>query len=120
MRNLVNIKHAAYQLNSDLPLTAHAWDTASESLICAFGPTADKEVIELRRVQDEGARSRHDTTLIASWDAPCPLPELAVDKVVDLHHFGYNETSCLVLAGGDIVVIRSQPLPGQDKISTLR
>lgn len=116
MRNLLNIKHAAYQLNSELPLTAHAWDTSSDSLICAFGPTAEKEVIELRRVQDEGARSQHESTLIASWDAPCPLPELTVDRIINLYHFGYNETSCLVLAGGDIVVVRSQPNPGQDKI----
>lgn len=116
MRNLLNIRHVAYQLNSDLPLTAHAWDTATNSLICAFGPSAQKEVIELRRVKDEGARAQIESTLIAAWDAPSPLPDLAVDKVIDLHHFGHSETSCLVLAGGDIVVVRSQPLPGQDKI----
>ena len=116
MRNLKNIKHAAYQLHSGLPLAAHAWDTATESLICAFGPTSGNDVLELRRV---GVKSAHDesaSTLIASWDAPCPLQGLPVDKVLDLHHFGHNETSCVVLAGGDIVVVRSQPLPGQDKI----
>jgi elongator complex protein 1 len=116
MRNLLNIKHAAYQLNPALPLTAQAWDTATDSIVCAFGPAAGRDVIELRRVQDLGARAQNEHALIASWDAPSPLPDLAVDRIVSLHHFGHSETTCLVLAGGDIVVIRSQPVQGQDKI----
>ena len=55
-------------------------------------------------------------TTITSWDAPCPSPDLACDLVLDLHYFGDSLTACLVLAGGDIVVVREEPLPGEDRI----
>lgn len=35
---------------------------------------------------------------------------------MSLHYFGDSQTVCLVLAGGDIVVVREDPLPGEDKI----
>lgn len=43
---------------------------------------------------------------VASWDAPSPNPDLAVDRVVSLHHFAGSLTTCLVLEGGDIVVVQ--------------
>jgi elongator complex protein 1 len=43
---------------------------------------------------------------VASWEAPSPNPDLAVDQVVSLHYFADTATSCLVLAGGDIVVVQ--------------
>jgi elongator complex protein 1 len=55
-------------------------------------------------------------TIITSWDAPCPNPDLSCDVVLSLHYFGDSLTACLVLAGGDIVVIREEPLPGEDRI----
>lgn len=55
-------------------------------------------------------------TVITSWDAPCPNPELACDQVLSLHYFGDSLTACLVLAGGDIVVVREEPMPGEDRI----
>lgn len=54
--------------------------------------------------------------MITSWDAPCPNPDLACDEILSLHYFGDSLTACLVLAGGDIVVIREEPLAGEDRI----
>ncbi|PYH47499.1 Elongator subunit IKI3 [Aspergillus saccharolyticus JOP 1030-1] len=120
MRNLKTVRLAEVQLQTELPLTATAWDTASDAVICTFGPTATAAVIELRR-------KRHDAYFsepvgadvfecIASWDAPCPLPELECDRVLSLHYFADNLTACLVLEGGDIIIVREEPLPGEDKI----
>ena len=38
------------------------------------------------------------------------------DEVLSLHYFGDSQTACLVLAGGDIVVVREEPLGGEDRI----
>src|SRR3569833_2840997 len=43
---------------------------------------------------------------VASWNALSPNPEVPVDRVVNLHHFSDNLTTCIVLAGGDIVTVR--------------
>ena len=120
MRNLKIVRLAEVQLQNELPLTATAWDTASDAVVCTFGPSASQPVIELRR-------KRHDAyfpdpvgadafEIIASWDAPCPLPDLECDRVLSLHYFADNLTACLVLEGGDIVIVREEPLPGEDKI----
>jgi elongator complex protein 1 len=58
-------------------------------------------------------------SLIASWDVPSPNPDLPCDKVLDLHYFGDNLTACLVLAGGDIIVVREEPLPGEGQIEIM-
>ncbi|KAL4878550.1 IKI3 family-domain-containing protein [Aspergillus karnatakaensis] len=120
MRNLKNVRLAEVQLRDGLPLTATAWDTSSDAVICTFGPTPTNAVIELRR-------KRHDLYFsdpvspeifetIASWDAPCPLPDLACDRVLSLHYFADTLTACLVLRGGDIIIVREEPLPGEDRI----
>ncbi|OOF97813.1 hypothetical protein ASPCADRAFT_141486 [Aspergillus carbonarius ITEM 5010] len=120
MRNLKTVRLAEVQLQNELPLTSTAWDTASDAVVCTFGPTASNPVIELRR-------KRHDAYFsepvgadafecIASWDAPCPLPDLECDRVLSLHYFADNLTACLVLEGGDIIIVREEPLPGEDKI----
>lgn len=42
---------------------------------------------------------------LASWDAPSPNPDLPADRIVSLHYFSDAATACLVLEGGDIVVV---------------
>ncbi|KAL2809968.1 IKI3 family-domain-containing protein [Aspergillus granulosus] len=120
MRNLKNVRLAEVQLQSDLPLTATAWDTASDAVICTFGPTPTNAVIELRRKRHDAyfsdPVSREVFETIASWDAPCPLPELDCDRVLSLHYFADTLTACLVLEGGDIIIVREEPLSGEDKI----
>ena len=120
MRNLKNVRLAEVQLQNDLPLTATAWDAVSDSVVCTFGPAEGNAVIELRRKSQDAyfpepvGADVFDS--IASWDAPCPLPDLACDRVLSLHYFADNLTACLVLEGGDIVIVREEPLPGEDKI----
>lgn len=102
--------------SNDLPLSATAWDTSSNSLLCAFGPSDSKPVIELKRLQQRSDSTQNDLATVASWDAPCPLPSLSCDIILDLHHFSDSSTSCLVLAGGDIIVVRENPISGEDLI----
>jgi elongator complex protein 1 len=120
MRNLKNVRLAEVQLQNELPLTATAWDTASDAVISTFGPTETNAVIELRRKRQDAYFSEPVGAdvfeCIASWDAPCPLPDLPCDRVLSLHYFADNLTACLVLEGGDIVIVREEPLPGEDKI----
>lgn len=117
MRNLRCVRNAVRRIPEDaLPLTATAWDTSADSLICTFGPSESSAVVELKRLVDEASTAPDAFTLIASWDAPCPLPELAYDQVLSLQYFPDTLTACLVLAGGDIVIVREEPLPGEDLI----
>jgi elongator complex protein 1 len=110
MRNLKNVQLDEIDTSGDL-VTAIAWDASDNgSIVYATGPTASNPVIELKR-HAQGA-----TVTITSWDAPTPLPELACDNIVLLQHFSDTATSCLVLAGGDVVVVREDPEVGQEKI----
>ena len=112
MRNLRNIHRSLLKSPPGLELTASTWDVASDSVICAFGPTKDNVLLELKRWK------KYETTLqpIASWDAPCPLPDLECDRILDLKYFSDSLTACLVLAGGDLIVVREEPQPGEEKI----
>ncbi|KAK8256152.1 elongator complex protein-like protein 1 [Phyllosticta capitalensis] len=121
MRNLRCVRSTRRHLPSEdsLPITATAWDTSSDALICTLGPSESSAVIELRRLNDEShenVASFDAYSLIASWDAPCPLPDLACDKVLSLQYFSDTATACLVLAGSDIVIVREEPLAGEDLI----
>ncbi|KAJ5812211.1 hypothetical protein N7474_008512 [Penicillium riverlandense] len=123
MRNLRNVRLLETPVQSDLPLTATAWDVSSDSVVCTFGPAEGNAIIELRRKRPEQCSAEPLTPdafeCIASWDAPCPLPDLACDRVLSLHYFADNLTACLVLEGGDIILVREEPLPGEDKIEIL-
>ncbi|KAF2461618.1 IKI3 family-domain-containing protein [Lineolata rhizophorae] len=115
MRNLRNIFHAETKFSdSELPLTATTWDTANNAAICAFGPTESSAVIEIKRLKYHGYKEIIQP--IQSWDAPCPQPDLSCDKILSLHYFADTATICLVLAGGDLILVREDPLPGEDSI----
>ncbi|KAE8453046.1 hypothetical protein EG329_012233 [Mollisiaceae sp. DMI_Dod_QoI] len=114
MRNLKNTRYDHWNPPQGRPLTATTWDLAKESVLCTFGPTENDALIELIRVNIDSNSYEH--TIITSWDAPCPNPDLACDEVLNLHYFGDSLTACLVLAGGDIVVVREEPLLGEDRI----
>ena len=102
-------------IESGLPLSATTYDISTNDLLCAYGPTALKPVIELRRVP-AGLPSPGHGTLITSWDAPCPLPELECDDILSLHYFHEISSICIVLAGGDLIFVREQPQPDQERI----
>ena len=119
MRNLRNSHRRVLRSPEGLCLTASAWDVATDSLICAFGPTEDDVLIHLKRwkLKDDSSKPSPDSlSHIASWDAPCPLPNLDCDKILSLHYFSESFLSCLILAGGDIMVVREQPQYGEEKI----
>lgn len=122
MRNLKNVHRSVLASPSGLVLTASAWDPGTDSLICAYGPTPDTTSIQLKRwssptqVHFEGSVHQGALENITSWDAPCPTPNRECDEIVNLHYFSDMSISCLVLAGGDIVVVRDNPIHGEDKI----
>lgn len=120
MRNLKNVRFAEVALTLDLPLTATAWDPATDAVVCAFGPTEESAVIDLRRkpqFEDAPASQGPEAlSLITSWDAPCPLPDLKCDRIISLQYFADTSSTCLVMEGGDIVVVRESPQHGEDKI----
>lgn len=120
MRNLRGIQYeqwkppAQYQ---NRPITAAAWDLANDAVVCTVGPTENDAVIQLIRVKTNS--KSHEDSLITSWEAPSPNPDLACDKVLSLHYFGDSLTTCLVLAGGDIIVVREDPQPGEGQIEIM-
>jgi elongator complex protein 1 len=120
MRNLKNIRLEEAQLSGDLPLTATTWDPATDAVICTFGPAKHSAVIELKRKTQQLVPATDPELkpyqLIASWDAPCPLPDLDCDRILSLQYFADTLITCLVLEGGDIVIVREGAQPGEDKI----
>ena len=114
MRNLRNTRHAAVKwCNETAPLAATAWD--STGLVCSFGPSGNEHTITLKRLP-EGACNPDQLIGIASWEAPPPNPDLTSDQILDLCCFPDTGTISLVLEGGDIVVVREDPGPGEDLI----
>jgi elongator complex protein 1 len=104
MRNLRNTKHTAIQFEGHVsPLTATAWD--GNHVICAFGPSPADPAITLKRFS-ASAWKAGDGVTIASWDAPCPNPDLPSDRILNLHTFPESGSISLVLEGGDIIVVR--------------
>lgn len=116
MRNLRNTLRVARASPDGQSLSASCWDVGTDSIICTFGPTAQDPLVQLKRWHSTRAGEPDDLEDIASWDAPCPLPDLHCDKVLSLRHFSDSSTTCLVLAGGDIVVVREHPSNGEEKI----
>jgi elongator complex protein 1 len=118
MRNLKIAGRSLLRFSGEdpLPLTATAWDAASNALVCAFGPSESRATIELKRLHYSRNNAQERLESIAAWDAPCPLPSLTHDSIVSLHHSSDTATSCLVLAGGDIVLVREQPLQYEELV----
>ncbi|KAK2749590.1 hypothetical protein FQN57_005812 [Myotisia sp. PD_48] len=117
MRNLRNIRFSQSSFDDGQPLAATCWDSATDSAICAFGPTEENAVIKLtRRAQHEDVVDSCDFSVIASWDAPCPNPDLACDRILSMLYSPARSTVCLVLEGGDIIIVREVPQPEEDPI----
>ncbi|CAG5182057.1 uncharacterized protein ALTATR162_LOCUS9970 [Alternaria atra] len=118
MRNLKIVGRSLLRFSGDepLPLTATAWDAASNALVCAFGPSESRATIELKRLHYARNGVEEKLESIASWDAPCPLPSLSHDSILSLHHFADTSTSCLILAGGDIVLVRENPTSTEELV----
>jgi len=106
MRNLRNTKHRSIGFEG-APLTAIAHDL--DDAICAFGPSEEDPTITLRRLP-ANASDPGDVENLTSWDA------VGTDVILALHCFADTQTICLVLAHGDIVLVRQDPQPGEELI----
>ncbi|KAL6706085.1 putative elongator complex protein 1 [Coniothyrium glycines] len=118
MRNLKIVGRSLLRFSGEepLPLTATAWDAASNALICAFGPSESRATIELKRLHYSRNIIDEQLETIAAWDASCPLPSLPHDSILSLHHFSDTSISCLVLAGGDIILVREGLLEPEELV----
>jgi elongator complex protein 1 len=121
MRNLRIVARSLLRFSGEdpLPLTATAWDAASNALICAFGPSESRAVIELKRLYYDRSGAEGRLESIAEWDAPCPLPSLNHDAILSLQHFSDSSKTCLVLAGGDIILVRETPEHGEELVESV-
>lgn len=116
MRNLRNVQRTVLRFSdAELPLTATAWESSGQFLVCAFGPTEKDSTIQICKLKNENGQYGAKE-LVASWDAPCPNPNLSHDSIISLYFFPDSRSYCVVLAGGDIVLVREQPQPGEDVI----
>lgn len=65
MRNLRNIKYSTWRSppeHQERQITAVAWDLGSDSLICAYGPAENDDLIELVRVTiKKGLNTQYET-----------------------------------------------------------
>ena len=116
MRNLKNIFLDEVCTPENLQLSATAWDASNNSIICTFGPTESSTTIDLKRKCSRASAPELAFESIASWDAPCSPSGLSSDDIISLQYFSENATCYLILAGGDLVVVREEPLPGEERI----
>jgi elongator complex protein 1 len=38
------------------------------------------------------------------------------DRIINLQYFSESDSCCIVLVGGDVIVVKENPLPGEDQI----
>ncbi|KAF2235143.1 IKI3-domain-containing protein [Viridothelium virens] len=115
MRNLKNIGCSTSEIGG---ITATTWDVNTDSLICANGPVGPEDasaLITLKRIRYPRGLEVEETE-IAAWDVDGPLPDPSKDKILSLHYLPDIATICLILAGGDIYIVREEPEAGQERI----
>ncbi|KAL9097236.1 MAG: hypothetical protein Q9165_000663 [Trypethelium subeluteriae] len=115
MRNLKNIGCSTSEIGG---ITATTWDVTTNSLICASGPTGPEgasALIRLKRIHYSRGLEVGETE-IAAWDLDGPLPDPSKDKILSLHYLPDIATICIILAGGDIYIVREELQAGQERI----
>ncbi|CRK14259.1 hypothetical protein BN1708_017247, partial [Verticillium longisporum] len=110
MRNLRNIRFGQW---SHADVTSTCWDPANDDLLCTVGPTEARATIDLVRISDQNKLS---SKTVATWDAPSPTPDVTADSIISIHHFSDTATTCIILAGGDIITVQESDTfsSGQD------
>ena len=120
MRNLRSVyRRVLENKNDELLISASDFDTTDNCIICAYGPAGRDDTIELRRWRhptEESPNTKDELELISSWDAPSPSPELEHDCILDVHHLSDSLSTCIVLEGGDIIIVREGPQYAQEKV----
>ncbi|KAI4245100.1 MAG: hypothetical protein L6R40_002699 [Gallowayella cf. fulva] len=99
MRNLRCVQQSSFR--NAVGIKAIAWDVLNDTVVCLRDVHG---LLGLERWVDDEIRQ------IASWDAPENSYE-----VLDLHHFADAESICVIFEGGDIVVVRENPV-NEEKI----
>ncbi|KAL2185459.1 IkappaB kinase complex, IKAP component [Thermothelomyces heterothallicus CBS 203.75] len=114
MRNLRNIAHGVFRApdpSSTTPaarISASCWDVARDEVIIACGPQPGDSRIELLRIAKHAQHvspAQLQSHIIASWDSPTPNEDGAPDVIRGLHYFSDTLTTCVIMAGGDIVTV---------------
>ncbi|TKA71477.1 hypothetical protein B0A55_06939 [Friedmanniomyces simplex] len=88
-------------------VSAVAYDL--DNIVFALGPNTGSPTITLKLLSGDAVDSENAAT-IASWDVD------PTDRILDLHCFPDTRTISVILAGGDIVIVRQEPSPGEDQI----
>ncbi|KAK0300571.1 putative elongator complex protein 1 [Friedmanniomyces endolithicus] len=104
MRNLRATRDDALAIEG---ISAIAYDL--DNVVFALGPDAGSSTITLRLLLGNSVDPK-DAATIVSWDVD------PGDQVLNLHCFPDNRTISVVFAGGNIVTVRQEPLPGEDQI----
>ncbi|KAK4549899.1 hypothetical protein LTR36_005200 [Oleoguttula mirabilis] len=107
MRNLRNTRCQSVSFGDSHPITAIAHDL--DNVVVAIGPSEANPTIALKLLPED-ATSLDAAQHIASWDV------VGTDSILDLHCFADTQTISLVLANGDIVIVRQDPQPGEELI----
>lgn len=113
MKNLRKLAHSVDAVEDQLPLTALAWDVTSDALYYSFGPSETEAFISVKTVASGKFDHENARTLVSSWDSPSPLPGLEVDQILSLHYLSHIDSICLILAGGDIVLVHNGDNEGE-------
>ena len=119
MRNLRSIYRRLLEHNEDPPIAACDFDTTNDCLVCAYGPADKNDTVELRRWRhptEASPSTKDELELISSWDAPSPSPDLEHDRILNVHYLSDSLSTCLVLEGGDLVVVREDLQYAQEKV----
>ncbi|KAK5127536.1 hypothetical protein LTR85_006875 [Meristemomyces frigidus] len=88
-------------------VSAIAYDLDND--VVAIGPSEANPTIALKRLPADATTSDAARS-IASWDV------VGTDTILDLHCFADTQKISLVLAQGDIVIVRQDPQPGEELI----
>ena len=104
MRNLKTTRQSTLATEG---ISALAYDL--DNIVIAIGPTLSAPSISLKHLPAD-ALNIEDARSIAAWDVE------PTDAILDLRCFPDIQTISVILAGGDIVTVRQDPLPGEDQI----
>lgn len=117
MRNLRLITSNRSKPPNGRVLTAVAWDASDDSLVYTARSEEFGTKIFLCRSNGGSSHDYNDhQNEIASWDVPSSVPGESGDEIVYMQFFSDSAETCIFFAGGDIVVVRQDPVHGEQAV----